>query len=115
MPSRSTRYLLKFQLGAAPVSAVSCRNSGLASLPLTELGATMVDAICESVAPQSGDRVLLLVNGMGGTPLMELYLMYHVAEKLCSGRGLKVARSLVGNYCTSLEMQGCSITAMIAS
>lgn len=75
-----------------------------------ELGATMVNAICDSIAPDSGQSVLLLVNGMGGTPLMELYLMFHVAERLCTKRGLKVARSLVGNYCTSLDMQGCSIT-----
>lgn len=75
-----------------------------------ELAALMVEAICESVAPRPADPLLLLVNGMGGTPLMELYLMYHAAAKQCEQRGLTVARSMVGNYCTSLEMQGCSIT-----
>lgn len=71
---------------------------------------TIVDAICESLAPSQDDRVLLLVNGMGGTPLMELYLMYHAAARLCAARGIEIARSLVGNYCTSLDMQGCSIS-----
>lgn len=70
----------------------------------------LVGAIAREIEPQTGDEVLLFVNGMGGTPLMELYLMYDAAERLCAGRGLKVARSLVGNYCTSLEMAGCSIT-----
>jgi dihydroxyacetone kinase-like protein len=54
--------------------------------------------------------VLLLVNGFGGTPLMELYLMYHAALQRCRDRGLEVVRSLVGNYTTSLEMAGCSLT-----
>jgi dihydroxyacetone kinase-like protein len=58
----------------------------------------------------AGDRVLLLVNGMGGTPLAELYAVYGAAARLCAGYGLAVARSLVGAYVTSLEMAGCSIT-----
>lgn len=74
------------------------------------IASEMVDAICQSIQPQSGDDLILLINGMGGTPLMELYLMYHATEKLCTSRGLKIARSLVGNFCTSLEMAGCSIT-----
>ncbi|HMB76255.1 MAG TPA: dihydroxyacetone kinase subunit DhaK [Kiloniellaceae bacterium] len=71
---------------------------------------TVVEAICQSLSPASGARALLLVNGMGGTPLMELYLMHHAAARLCEARGVEVARSLVGNYCTSLDMQGCSVT-----
>ena len=74
------------------------------------IATTIVDAICESLQPASGEEVLLFVNGMGGTPQMELYLMYHATSRLCDERGLKIGRSLVGNYCTSLEMQGCSIT-----
>lgn len=69
-----------------------------------------MEAILGHIAPAAGDEVLLLVNGMGGTPLIELYLAYATAQRLCAARGLKVARSLVGNYCTSLEMQGCSVT-----
>jgi dihydroxyacetone kinase-like protein len=59
--------------------------------------------------PTSGD-VLLLVNGFGGTPALELYLMYNCARRILEKRGLTVARSLVGSYVTSLEMAGCSIT-----
>ena len=60
--------------------------------------------------PPAGGEVLLLVNGFGGTPAMELYLMYDAARRLLEAKGLKVARSLVGNYCTSLDMAGCSLT-----
>ena len=58
------------------------------------------------------DRTLLFVNGMGGTPLMELYLAYGHAEKVLTGRGISVERRLVGNFVTSLEMQGMSITLL---
>jgi dihydroxyacetone kinase-like protein len=70
----------------------------------------VVGAICEDIKPAGGQELLLLVNGMGGTPLLELYGMYDAAARECAGRGLTIARSLVGNYCTSLEMAGCSIT-----
>ena len=86
---------------------------GRERLPLAsadEIARTLVGAIVESIQPAEGDEVLLLVNGMGGTPAMELYLVYDVARRLCAERGLTIARSMVGNYCTSLEMQGVSIT-----
>ena len=70
----------------------------------------LVATICESIRPAKGDEVLLLVNGMGGTPLLELYLMYDAAARACGRRGLTIARSLVGNYCTSLDMDGASVT-----
>jgi dihydroxyacetone kinase-like protein len=71
----------------------------------------MIGAICNEISPGAGgEGVLLLVNGMGGTPLLELYGMYDAAARQCARRGLTIARSLVGNYCTSLEMAGCSIT-----
>jgi dihydroxyacetone kinase-like protein len=70
----------------------------------------MIGAICHALEPRSGERVLLFVNGFGATPLMELYLMYHAAARLCADRGLRIARSLVGNYTTSLDMAGCSLT-----
>jgi phosphoenolpyruvate---glycerone phosphotransferase subunit DhaK len=62
--------------------------------------------------PRSGD-VLLFVNGFGGTPAIELYLMYNAARKILEKRGLEVTRSLVGSYVTSLEMAGCSITVTL--
>lgn len=70
----------------------------------------MVDAIVGDLGAAAKGEALLLVNGFGGTPLMELYLMYHAAEKLLAPAGVNVVRSLVGNYVTSLEMAGCSIT-----
>jgi dihydroxyacetone kinase-like protein len=72
----------------------------------------MVGAICESLELERGQPVLLLVNGFGGTPLMELYLMYQAARRQCAARGLEVVRSLVGNYTTSLEMAGASLTLL---
>jgi dihydroxyacetone kinase-like protein len=70
----------------------------------------MLGAILADVDnPASGD-VLLLVNGFGGTPVIELYLMYNAARRILEGRGLKVVRSLVGSLVTSLDMAGCSLT-----
>ncbi|NUP59321.1 MAG: dihydroxyacetone kinase subunit DhaK [Pseudarthrobacter sp.] len=60
----------------------------------------------------SGDKVLLFVNGMGGTPLSELYIVYRRAAQIVADAGATVERSLVGNYITSLEMQGCSISVL---
>jgi phosphoenolpyruvate---glycerone phosphotransferase subunit DhaK len=70
----------------------------------------MMGAILGDLKLKSGGDVLLLVNGFGGTPAMELYLMYNSARRILDGKGLKVARSLVGSYVTSLEMAGCSLT-----
>jgi len=70
----------------------------------------MISAIAKDLAAPQGSEVLLLVNGFGGTPSMELYVMYDAAKRLLDGTGLKIARSLVGNYCTSLDMAGCSLT-----
>jgi dihydroxyacetone kinase-like protein len=79
-------------------------------MPADEIAATLVEAICADLQPAAGQPVLLLVNGMGGTPLLELYGMYDAAAREAERRGLTIARSLVGNYCTSLEMAGCSLT-----
>jgi dihydroxyacetone kinase-like protein len=56
--------------------------------------------------------VLAFVNGLGGTPLIELYLLFNAVTKNLDARGISVTRSLVGNYITSLEMAGCSITLL---
>jgi dihydroxyacetone kinase-like protein len=61
---------------------------------------------------ESRDRVLALVNSMGGTPLSELHIIYRQLAKICSEKGIEIVRSLVGPYITSLEMQGCSITLL---
>ncbi len=56
--------------------------------------------------------MIAFVNGMGGTPLLELYVMYHEVAHLLDKAGITIARSLVGNYITSLEMAGCSVTLL---
>ena len=66
--------------------------------------------VLEDLPFARGDRVLAFVNGMGGTPLLELYVVYNELAKICAGRGIQIARSLVGPYMTSLEMAGCSIS-----
>ena len=74
----------------------------------------IADEICAAIAGDFGDisgrEALLFLNGFGGTPAMELYLMYNSARKLFEQRGIRIARSLVGSYVTSLDMAGCSIT-----
>jgi dihydroxyacetone kinase-like protein len=67
-------------------------------------------AITGDLGPAARGDALLFVNGFGGTPSMELYLMYNSARRLLEKQGVKVARSLVGSYVTSLDMAGCSIT-----
>ncbi|MDW8325773.1 MAG: dihydroxyacetone kinase subunit DhaK [Anaerolineales bacterium] len=78
--------------------------------PAAEIAEMLVKPIVEDLPFKSGDEVLLFLNGMGGTPLIELYLMYNEVNKILSGQGIKVTRSLVGSYITSLEMAGCSVT-----
>lgn len=75
-----------------------------------EITHSILAAIFEDLNLQKDEEILLFVNGMGATPSMELYLVYHSATKYCEQYGVKIVRSLVGNYCTSLDMAGCSIT-----
>ncbi|HZB77307.1 MAG TPA: dihydroxyacetone kinase subunit DhaK, partial [Solirubrobacteraceae bacterium] len=72
----------------------------------------LATAIVEDLPYESGDRVLAFVNGMGGTPLIELYVVYNALNKFLQGRGITIERRLIGNYITSLEMAGCSITLL---
>jgi dihydroxyacetone kinase-like protein len=78
--------------------------------PADAIAKEMGEAILADLGGQARGEAILLVNGFGGTPLMELYLMYHAAQKVIAGSGVRVRRSLVGNYVTSLDMAGCSIT-----
>ncbi|MGE3873440.1 MAG: dihydroxyacetone kinase subunit DhaK [Parvibaculaceae bacterium] len=78
--------------------------------PADAIAKEMVGAIVGDLAAAKQDGVLLFVNGFGGTPLMELYLMYHAAAAELAKQGVKIARSLVGSYVTSLDMAGLSIT-----
>lgn len=72
----------------------------------------LLEPVLSDLGAGSGDRVLLFVNGMGGTPLSELYIVYRHAAKVLADRGIHVERSLVGNYITALEMQGASVTVL---
>ncbi len=66
--------------------------------------------IIDDLDLESGEQVLAFVNGMGGTPLIELYVVYNALHKILQGKNITIARSLVGSYITSLDMAGCSIT-----
>jgi dihydroxyacetone kinase-like protein len=78
--------------------------------PADAIAEEMMGAVLSDLDPPPGSEVLLLVNGFGGTPAMELYLMVNAARRILKARGLKVARFLTGSLVTSLEMAGCSIT-----
>ncbi len=75
-----------------------------------EIAEMLATPILEDLPFKSGDQVLAFVNGMGGTPLIELYLMYNELNRILKGRGITISRRLVGSYITSLEMAGCSFT-----
>ncbi|MCO5177748.1 MAG: dihydroxyacetone kinase subunit DhaK [Thermomicrobiales bacterium] len=80
--------------------------------PADEIVDMLTTPVVEDLGLKTGDRVLAFVNGMGGTPLMELYIVYRHLDKILRGQGITIARSLVGNYITSLEMAGTSITLL---
>ncbi len=80
--------------------------------PADEIVEILLSTIVEDLPFRGGDRTLLFVNGMGGTPEVELYLAYNSARKYLAAKGIEVTRSLVGNYITALEMQGMSITLL---
>ncbi|NNU27342.1 dihydroxyacetone kinase subunit DhaK [Isoptericola sediminis] len=73
----------------------------------------LVDSVLDDIDLAAGARVLLFVNGMGGTPASELYVVYGVARQMLADQGVEVVRSLVGSYVTSLEMQGVSVTVAV--
>ena len=77
-----------------------------------EITEALLTPILDDLPFSSGDRVLAFVNGMGGTPLIELYVVYNKVAQMCADRGLTIERNLVGSYITSLEMAGCSITLL---
>ncbi|BCL81059.1 dihydroxyacetone kinase subunit DhaK [Ktedonobacteria bacterium brp13] len=77
-----------------------------------EVTAMLVQPIIEDLGLKSGEQVLAFVNGMGGTPLIELFVVYDALNRILKGKNISIARNLVGNYITSLEMAGCSITLL---
>jgi dihydroxyacetone kinase-like protein len=86
---------------------------GRSTLPLTtakEIVEHLASVINDELKPEKNQRALLHVNGFGATPLMELYLIYDLAHNYWQQRGVSICRSLVGNFTTSIDMAGCSIT-----
>ncbi len=77
-----------------------------------EIAERIVEPVVEDFPLGKGDRVLAFVNGMGGTPLIEQYLMYGEVARILESQGIEIARNLVGPYITSLEMAGCSVTLL---
>ena len=82
----------------------------LALASADEIAAQLVEPMLGGLSPAAGERALLLINGFGATPLMELTLMYDAVRRTMASSGVEVVRSLVGNYVTSLDMAGCSAT-----
>ncbi len=86
----------------------------IALLKAREIIERLAGTVLADLPFRSNDRLIVMVNGMGGTPLMELYLVYQELERILRDHAIAIARRLVGNYITSLEMAGCSITLLQA-
>lgn len=80
-------------------------------VPARELALTLLQHILDDYE-YGGSEVAVMVNGLGGTPLMELYVMYHEVAEILGEKGIRIYKSFVGNYMTSLEMSGCSVTLL---
>ena len=88
---------------------------GIAVKPLgtaAEIAKDMVETVCPDYPFVEGDEVAVLISGLGATPVMELYVLYNEVEKLLTEKGIKIYRSYVGNYFTSMEMMGATLTVM---
>ena len=79
-------------------------------VPADEIVSLLLDAVVTDLPYRAGDKVALMLNGLGGTPISELYLLYGIAHEQLAAMGIAVEQSYVGNYCTSLEMAGASLT-----
>jgi dihydroxyacetone kinase-like protein len=80
--------------------------------PAHDIVDRLATAVVEDLPFESGDRVLAFVNGMGGTPQIELYIVYRELARFLGDKGITIERNLIGDYITSLEMAGCSITLL---
>jgi dihydroxyacetone kinase-like protein len=80
--------------------------------PAREIADLMVEAVVSDLSPESGSKALVFTNGMGGTPLLELYLLHGEIERALRAAGVEPVRRLVGSYITSLEMAGASLTLL---
>ena len=77
-----------------------------------QMAKRMVDVVVPDYPFVAGDEIVVLVSGLGATPVMELYVLYNEIEQLLTEKGLKIHKSYVGNYFTSLEMMGATLTIM---
>jgi dihydroxyacetone kinase-like protein len=80
--------------------------------PAAEIVEMLATPVIDDLGLKAGEQVLAFVNGMGGTPLIELYIVYNELRRILKGKQVGIGRSLVGSYITSLEMAGCSITLL---
>jgi len=80
--------------------------------PANQIADELFDAVSQDIPFNSGDRVAIMVNGLGGTPITELYVLYARVHERAEQAGYKVVRNYVGEYCTSLEMAGASVTIL---
>ena len=80
-----------------------------------KIAETMMEAICSDIPYKNGDEVICMVNGMGATPLMELYILYNDVQQIAEKKGIKIVRNLIGNYVTSIDMAGASISLIKAN
>jgi dihydroxyacetone kinase-like protein len=80
--------------------------------PAREIAEMLVEPVLADLPFANGDNVIAFVNGLGGTPLIELYVMYNEVSRILRAHGVQVARSLVGSYITSLDMAGTSVTLL---
>jgi dihydroxyacetone kinase-like protein len=85
----------------------------VAMMHADEIAGELVQAIVTDLGARTGSDVLLMINGFGATPLLELHLMYDAAARQFGERGLRPSRGIVGNYVTSLDMAGCSVTVTL--
>ena len=92
---------------------LTARDGAALAVVLKKIAARLVEPILSDF-DFTGSPTIVMMNGMGGTPLIELYLMYNEVTKLLAKAGVPIARCLVGNYITSLEMAGCSVTLLRA-
>jgi len=83
--------------------------------PAREIAEMLVEPVLADLPFAKGDKVIAFVNGLGGTPLIELYLMYNEVNQILGAHGVQIARSLVGSYITSLDMAGTSVTLLRVS
>jgi phosphoenolpyruvate---glycerone phosphotransferase subunit DhaK len=115
IPPASGSYIFDLPEGEMEVGIGIHGEPGRRRAPLgsaSDIGELLVEAVISDLQPASGANLLVFLNGMGGTPQLELYLLYAEVEQRLRGAGYTASRSLVGSYITSLEMAGASLTVL---